>query len=183
MHNWMLLPNSPLIITWAITFSIFVIIYFSLAFFAITFNSTIFDEFFNSLLVNVVLLAVLIFDTVILLNTTSVRGGKIILDYRKNFSLYLASFTFWLDFVILLAFFARIIVSDVGIGQGDVLAVLNLVIIGKFYKVGYWGSQLKFYYFQEKLLLVYEFVKYMILLGLLCHIVGCLFFWIDVTLI
>ena len=61
--------------------------------------------------------------------------------------------------------------------------MLNLFIVFKFYKIHYYGARFKFYYFNERALLLYEFIKYTILLGLLCHVVGCLFFTIDFLMI
>lgn len=60
---------------------------------------------------------------------------------------------------------------------------MDLVVCLKFFNFRKYNQLLTFYYFDDWSLLLYEFVKHIILLALLCHVVACAFFLIDVSLI
>lgn len=65
----------------------------------------------------------------------------------------------------------------------ETLTFIDLIVLLKFYNVYLHQKRLKFYYFRERNLLIFEFFKYMVVLGFLCHVVGCLYFYIDSKMI
>ena len=83
-----------------------------------------------------------------LLNTSFIQSGKLIKDRKVNVEKYLESKTFWIDIFIFGVLLLRIAMSHSFADEQQVLSILNLIVVFKFYKIHYYGKKLKFYYFQ-----------------------------------
>lgn len=179
----MLLPNSSLVVTWSILFSLAILAYFGSAIFEIGFQTKL-NKYLNSPPLVAALFCFCILDTIVYVNVGTIKKGKLIKNRYKNIITYLRSMVFVTDCIVALALIFRFGLgmthnSEYSLG----LSLLDLVIILKFFNVYRYNQLLTFYYFDDWSLLLYEFVKYMILLALLCHIVACAFFLLDVSLI
>ena len=178
----LLLPNSNLVVGWSIFFSLAVIAYFGSATFEIGFQTSL-NQYLNSPPLVIGLLCFCVVDTIIYVNVGTVKDGKLIKNRYNNLINYVRSTLFVTDCIVILVLVFRFALGYSHPHYSLALSLLDLMIFLKFFNVHRYNQILTFYYFDDWSLLLYEFIKYVLLLALLCHVVACAFFLLDVVLI
>lgn len=102
------LPNSPLIVIWEITFSLLVTTYFSLSLFFIAFRIPREDKFVNGFLTTLVILLICVIDSLISINTSFIRNGKLITSHKVNIKKYTKSWLIISDAIVILILALRL---------------------------------------------------------------------------
>ena len=122
----------------------------------------------------------LFLDILISLNTCIIKRGVIISERRAIANDYLKSFYFTVDALSLLLSFLQLFLNSVK----DYQTVLNFLVFIKIAKVYQFDKNIKRYGLKSfNSLLIYEILKNIVFLALLCHIVGCFAYLIDYKLL
>ena len=132
-------------------------------------------DYFDRLLV-----VVLTLDILISLNTCIIKRGVIISERKAIAKDYLKSFYFVVDLLSLLLGFLQLFLNSANNYQ----TFFNFLVFIKIVKVYQFDKNIKRYGLKSfNSLLIYEILKNIVFLALICHIVGCFAYLLDYNLL
>lgn len=127
------------------------------------------------------LIIVCTLDILMSLNTSFIQKGKLITDKHIIRSVYIRSIYFVFDLLSLIVVICQQILRRYFQNQ---LPFLNLLVFIKVFKVANFDTLIKKYVIKSSnVLLYYQIIKHFILLIMVCHLIGSLFFYLDLRLI
>jgi hypothetical protein len=140
------------------------------------------DEFLSELLYEYfdrIMAVMLVLDIVFSLNTCIIRKGVIISERRAIAKDYLRSLFFAVDAVSLALGMLQLFLNS----QKNYRTYYNFLVFVKIVKVHQFDRNIKRYGLKSfNSLLIYEILKNIVFLALLCHVIGCFAYLLDYNL-
>lgn len=175
----MFLPISWVAISWQLFVLMFLLVDFALTVLVQCFQEDFLDDLLYHYL-DRLLIMVLALDILYSFNTCCIRKGVVIASRREIAKQYVHSLYFWTDAFSLLVSIMQASLND----RSNYETAFNFVVFVKVIKVYQFDRNIKRYALKTfNALLVYEILKNIIFLALLCHVMGCFFYLIDYNLI
>lgn len=173
------LPISSITVAWEFIILLYIVLDFSLTILVTCFPS---DTFLGEILYHYfdrILVILLVLDILFSLNTCIIRKGVVISERKAIAADYLKSVFFIVDVVSLVFSILQLIFNSVKNYQN----YYNFIVFIKIVKVYQFDRNIKRYGLKSfNSLLIYEILKNIAFLALMCHVIGCFAYLLDYNL-
>lgn len=173
------LPISSITVAWEFIILLYIVLDFSLTILVTCFPS---DTFLGEILYHYfdrILVILLVLDILFSLNTCIIRKGVVISERKAIAADYLKSVFFIVDVVSLIFSILQLIFNSVKNYQN----YYNFIVFIKIVKVYQFDRNIKRYGLKSfNSLLIYEILKNIAFLALMCHVIGCFAYLLDYNL-
>lgn len=127
-----------------------------------------------------VLVGILVLDILYSLNTCVIRRGVVISSRKAISSEYLFSLYFYVDTISLIVAIVQLSVNSLN----NYHTYYNFIVFIKIIKVYEFDKNIKRYGLKSfNSLLIYEIIKNIVFLALMCHVFGCFAYLLDYNLL